>query len=235
MANDRTIQAVAGAVLIGTTAVSGGVLSRLTAVAERHVLRYTDVAVAGAPPVVVLGTAIGALRGIIVDYLWIKVHLMKQKGLYYEVMADADLITKLQPRFSAVWAFHAHNMAYNISVSHNTEPERWEWVRQGIDLIRNDGLRYNPNDLQLHRELAFFFAHKLEGVSDDAHLFYKREFAREWHNVLGRPPYDHAARIEWIKTIADAASTLNQAERNTPGVKALVEKLRTELEPFQDR
>ncbi len=119
------------------TAVSGVVLPRLTEISERHVLRYTDVAVEGAPPVVALGTAIGALRGVIVDYLWIKVHLMKQKGLYYEVMADADLITKLQPRFSAVWAFHGHNMAYNISVAHNTEEERWEWVKQGIDLIRN--------------------------------------------------------------------------------------------------
>ena len=235
MTHDRTIQAVAAAVLIGAMSVSGSVLSRLTAMSERHVLRYTDVAVAGAPPVVALGTAIGALRGIIVDYLWIKVQLMKEKGLYYEVMADADLITKLQPRFSAVWAFHAHNMAYNISVAHNTEQERWEWVKQGIDLIRNKGLRYNPNDLQLHRELAFFFAHKLEGVSDDAHLFYKREFAREWHNILGRPPYDYEARIQWIKTVADAAATLDQAERATPGVAALVEKLRTELEPFKDR
>jgi hypothetical protein len=126
-------------------------------------LRYTDVAVEGAPPAVALGTAIGALRGLIVDYLWIKIHLQKQKGLYYEVMADADLITKLQPRFSAVWAFHGHNMAYNISVAHNTEQERWEWVSAGIDLVRNRGLRYNPNDLQLHRELAFWFAHKIEG------------------------------------------------------------------------
>ncbi|MCH7798869.1 MAG: hypothetical protein IID28_10560 [Planctomycetes bacterium] len=235
MTHDRTIQAVAGAVLIGAVVLAGGVLTGLTATAERHVLRYTNLAVAGAPPVVALGTAIGALRGIIVDYLWIKVHIMKQKGLYYEVMADADLITKLQPRFSAVWAFHGHNMAYNISVVHNTEPERWEWVKQGIDLIRNRGLRYNPNDLQLHRELAFFFAHKIEGVSDDAHLFYKREFAREWHNVLGRPPYDYEARIQWIKVVADAAATLDQAERATPGVTALVEKLRTELEPFKDR
>ncbi|NIN12107.1 MAG: hypothetical protein GTO61_12015, partial [Gemmatimonadales bacterium] len=75
-------------------------------------------------------------------------------------------------RFAAVWAFHGHNMAYNISVAHNTEDERWEWVKAGINLVRNDGLRYNPNDLQLHRELAFFFIHKIEGYADDAHLYY---------------------------------------------------------------
>ena len=34
-------------------------------------------------------------------HLWIKVHIMKEKGLFYEVMSSADLITKLQPRFAA--------------------------------------------------------------------------------------------------------------------------------------
>ncbi len=217
------------------TIVCGSVLPKLTELSERHVLRYTDVAVEGAPPIVALGTAIGALRGLIVDYLWIKVHLMKQKGLYYEVMADSDLITQLQPRFSAVWAFHGHNMAYNISVATHTEEERWEWVNAGLRLIRNKGLRYNPNDLQLHRELAFFFAHKIEGVADDAHLYYKREFARQWHNLLGKPPFDYQARIAWIKKVADAAETLDEAERKTPGVKALVARLKQDLEPFKDR
>ncbi len=235
MTHDRLIQAGAGVVLIGTTAACGFVLPRLTEISERHVLRYTNVAVEGAPPVVALGTAIGALRGVIVDYLWIKVHLMKQKGLYYEVMADSDLITRLQPRFSAVWAFHGHNMAYNISVAHNTEAERWEWVKRGIDLIRNSGLRYNPNDLQLHRELAFFFIHKIEGVSDDAHLYYKRELARDWHNLLGRPPFDYETRTAWIKKVADAPATLDEADRRSPGVYALIERLRAELEPFKDR
>jgi hypothetical protein len=233
MTNDRLIQGVALAGVVGGTVVCGSILPRITETSQRHMLRYTDVAVEGAPPAVALGTAIGALRGLIVDYLWIKIHLQKQKGLYYEVMADADLITKLQPRFSAVWAFHGHNMAYNISVAHNTEQERWEWVRAGIELVRNRGLRYNPNDLQLHRELAFWFAHKVEGVADDAHLYYKRELAREWHGLLGEPPFDHTARIAWIKKVADAPAKLEEAQRETPGVTALVDRLREELAPYE--
>jgi len=234
MTRDRLTQACAGVVLIGTTAVCGNVLPRLMAVSDKHVLRYTDVGIDGAPPIVALGTAIGALRGVIVDYLWIKVHMNKQKGLYYEVMADADLITKLQPRFSAVWAFHGHNMAYNISVAHNTDEERWEWVKQGIDLIRNRGLRYNPNDLQLHRELSFFFAHKIEGVSDDAHLYYKRELAREWNEVLGPPPSSWQQRIDWMKMVADVPASFDVLVRDIPAVETLVEELRTELEPYED-
>jgi len=233
MTKDRLIQGVALVGAIGGTVACGMVLPRLTATSQQHMLRYTDVAVEGAPPAVALGTAIGALRGLIVDYLWIKIHLQKQKGLYYEVMADADLITKLQPRFSAVWAFHGHNMAYNISVAHNTEQERWEWVSAGIELVRNRGLRYNPNDLQLHRELAFWFSHKIEGVADDAHLYYKRELASEWNGLLGEPPFDHAARIAWIKKVADAPATLGEAQRQTPGVTALVDRLREELAPYE--
>ncbi len=235
MRSDRLVQLIALVVTVISTTVCGTLLPTMTKIAEQRTLRYTNTAVEGAPPFVALGTAIGALRGIIVDYLWIKVNLRKQEGLYFEVMADADLITKLQPRFAAVWAFHGHNMAYNISVIHNTAEERWEWVRAGIDLVRNKGLRYNPNSLHLHRELAFWFTHKIEGVADDAHFYYKTELCREWHFLLGQPPADHQERIDWIKKVADAPDSLEAAEAHTPGVMALVEQLRSRLSPYQQR
>jgi hypothetical protein len=234
MNHDRIIQAGALTVMLAGTAACAALLPSVVRESERHALRYTDVSVEGAPPFVALGTAIGALRGIIVDYLWIKANIMKEKGLYYEVMADADLITKLQPRFAAVWAFLGHNMAYNISVATHTRLERWEWVKAGLRLVRHDGLRYNPNDLKLHQELAFWFSHKIEGVLDDAHLFYKTEFCREWHGVLGEPPDDHLERIAWIKAIADAPETLEAVEQRAPGVAALVERLRAAMEPFRE-
>ena len=199
---------------------------------DGHALRYTDISVEGAPPVVALGTAIGAFRGIIVDYLWIKVNMMKERGQFYEVMSDADLITKLQPRFAEVWAFHGHNMAYNISVLTNTREERWDWVQQGIDLVRNSGLRYNPNDVVLHKELAFWFAHKIDGVADDAHLHYKREFARKWHFLLGEGPYDENERVRWMKEMADAPGSFESAELVAPGINALVSELEAELDAF---
>ncbi|MFO0829006.1 MAG: hypothetical protein U0572_12775 [Phycisphaerales bacterium] len=198
-------------------------------------LRYTDVAIDGAPPIVALGTALGAFRGLIVDYLWLKVNMMKEKGLFYEVMGDADLITKLQPRFGEVWGFHGHNMAYNISVLTNTEEERWAWVRAGIDLVRDKGLRYNPNDVVLHKELAFWFAHKLDGVADDAHLYYKRMFAREWHYLLGEPPYSYPDRVLWIKKIADAPETLDELEKQNPKVRVLLDRLKEDLSKFDQR
>lgn len=207
----------------------------LVAGTDGYGLRYTDVAVDGAPPIVALGTVMGAFRGLIVDYLWIKVNMMKEKGLFFEVMSDADLITKLQPRFGEVWAFHGHNMAYNISVLTNTPEERWEWVKGGIDLVRNRGLRYNPNDIVLHKELAFWFSHKIDGVADDAHLHYKRELAREWQYLLGDPPPNHKDRIAWMQRIAEAPETIEELYAKNPAARDLVAQLTKDLSGFEAR
>lgn len=235
MIRDRVIQVVAVAIFAICAATSGTILPTLIDESDRSALRYTDVAVEGSPWFVTLGTMIGALRGLAVDYLWIKVNIQQEKGLFYEVMADADLITKLQPRFAAVWAFHGHNMAYNISVATHTEQERWDWVRKGIRLVREEGIRHNPNDLALHKELAFWFAHKIDGYADDAHLYYKTQFCSEWHMLLGQPPDDYEERIAWIKKIADAPETLAEAERRVPGVNALVAELQAAYPPVAPR
>lgn len=227
MSRDRLIQLIAPIIMLIAFAASGSLLPGILRSADDNVLRYTNASVEGAPPIVVLGTAIAAVRGLIVDYLWIKANAMKEKGLFYEAMADAAMITKLQPRFAAVWSFHGHNMAYNISVATNTPQERWEWVNAGISLVRNEGLRYNPNDLELHRELAFWFAHKIEGVADDAHLYYKRAFCHEWHMVLGPPPEGIPEHLAWIKEVADAPENIAGCELRTPAVTQLLEQLRT--------
>ncbi len=232
---DRLIQLAC--LLVATVAIifAGRLLPNILRVSDEHSLRYTDVSIEGAPPIVALGTAIGALRGVIVDYLWIKTNIQKEKGLFYEAMADASLITKLQPRFGDVWAFQGHNMAYNISVMTDTPRERWEWVRAGIDLVRDEGLRYNPNDLILHKELAFWLAHKIDGVSDDAHLYYKREFAREWQFLLGVPPASHQDRIAWIAGIKDAPESLEELEIKEPSVKLMVDQLKASLSGFDSK
>jgi len=229
---DRLIQSSCVVVLILAVVGSGMMVPTMLNVAKTEQLRYTVDPVEGAPPIVALGTAIGALRGIIADYLWIKLQSRKEQGLFYEAMADADLITKLQPRFAEVWGFHGHNMAYNISVLTDTPEERWSWVNAGIDLVRNRGLRYNPNDLGLNKELAFWFAHKIDGVADDAHLYYKREFAKEWHFLLGPPPMEQGDREKWLRQIADAPDSIEELEAKYPEVKQLENRLTEELSPF---
>ncbi|MCL4209375.1 MAG: hypothetical protein HRU76_14335 [Phycisphaeraceae bacterium] len=232
MVHNRIIQASALLVMVLALTGAGMMLPGINEQSERHVLRYTDVAIENAPPEVVLGNAIGALKGIIVDILWIRAQRMKDRGLFYEANTLAELITTMQPRFAQVWAMQGHNMAYNISVATHTQQERWEWVRKGIDLIRLKGIPNNPNNVELYREVAYYFMHKMEGVSDDAHLYYKKEHCREWHRLLGAPPWDHAERTAWIKKVADAPETLEDAIRRTPAVAELVSTLRANLAPY---
>lgn len=233
MSRDRIVQLIAVFITAVSMTIGGYMLPNILEDAEKSTLRYTNNVVEGAPDWInTIGMSIGALRGLLVDYLWIKVQQMQQDGLFFEVMADADLITKLQPRFPQVWIFHAHNMAYNISVATHTIEERWEWVNEGIRLLREKGLRANPDDMVLHKELAFFFMHKLNGNTDDAHLFYKRKFAERWHNILGEPPVGWQERVEWIKEIADAPRTVQDAEQIEPLIKPLLEKLEKDYGDF---
>lgn len=232
---DRPLQLIA-ATLALVAAIGGGLLlDPILKTSDKASLRYTDLSVEGAPPIVAIGAAVGALRGLIVDYLWIRLQQMRQDGHYYDAQRLADLITKLQPRFGEVWAFHGHNLAYNLSVMTATPEERWRLVNAGIDLVRNKGLRYNPNDLILYKELAFWFAHKVDGVSDDAHLYYKRKFAQEWHLLLGPPPADAAERVKWLEGIAGAPATYDELLARNPDVQKLVDELTERLKGFDPR
>ena len=59
-------------------------------------------------------------------------------------------------------------------------------MQRGIELLRDDGLRYNPNEALLYRELGWFFQHKMGQNLDDAHLVYKYNWAVAMTNVFGR-------------------------------------------------
>ncbi|NBQ15551.1 MAG: hypothetical protein EBU31_13325, partial [Proteobacteria bacterium] len=136
---DRTVQFLSLLVALVAFVGAGMLLPRIVAASDEAKLRYTDVSVEGAPPIVAVGAAVGALRGLVVDYLWIRLQQMRQLGQFYDARNLADLITKLQPRFGEVWAFHGHNLAYNLSVATSTPGERWRLVNAGIDLVRNKG------------------------------------------------------------------------------------------------
>jgi|YelNatPaOPRAMG01_1025707.scaffolds.fasta_scaffold02954_11 hypothetical protein len=141
-----------------------------------------------APPVLAFTTvALGGFRGLIANALWLRASDLQEQGKYFEMVQLADWITKLQPHFVQVWIVQAWNMAYNISVKFSDPADRWRWVQKGIELLRDQALRYNPNEALLYRELAWFFQHKMGYNLDDAHLFYKRAWAVEMTEVLG--PY----------------------------------------------
>jgi hypothetical protein len=148
-------------------------------------LTHADV-LENAPPMLAFTTvALGGFRGLISNFLWIRANDLQIDDKYFEAAQLADWITDLEPHFTQVWLFQGWNMAYNISVKFKDFPDRWRWVERGIGLLRDQGLRYNPDDVLIYRELAWFFQHKMGQNLDDANGYYKQEWVREMTPFFG--------------------------------------------------
>jgi hypothetical protein len=144
-----------------------------------------------APPVLAFTTvALGGFRGLISNILWIRASDLQDEDKFFEMAQLADWITKLEPHFVHVWLVQAWNMAYNISVKFTDFSDRWRWVKRGIELLRDDGLRFNPNETLIYRELAWFFQHKMGQNLDDANMYYKQEWANEMAAVFAKKAPD---------------------------------------------
>jgi hypothetical protein len=143
-------------------------------------------ALKNAPPMLAFTTvALGGFRGLISNFLWIRANDLQLDDKFFEAAQLADWITQLEPTYAQVWMFQAWNMAYNISVKFKDFPDRWRWVQRGIELLRDDALSYNPNNVDIHRELAWFFQHKMGQNLDDANMYYKQQWAGEMEPFFG--------------------------------------------------
>src|SRR5438270_4727059 len=155
---------------------------------DRARLGLTRVApLENAPPVLAFTTvALGGFRGLISNVLWIRATDLQDEDKFFEMAQLADWITKLEPHFVQVWLVQAWNMAYNISVKFKDFPDRWRWVSRGLELLRDQGLHYNPDETLIYRELAWFFQHKLGQNLDDGNMYYKQQWANEMAKVFAK-------------------------------------------------
>ena len=173
-----------------------------------------------APPSLAFATvALGAFRGLVVDVLWIRAEQLKEEDKFFDAKQLAEWITILQPRFAAVWEFHAWNMAYNISVAipSSRPQERWQWVKNGYELLRDKGIPKNPHSIILYRSLGWIFQHKIGGVTDDCHKYYKLQFYNAMKPIVG------AGTQQYYKSLADAPKTLDEIQQNADVAKFLSE------------
>jgi len=183
-----------------------------------------------APPSLAFATvAMGAFRGLIVDILWLRADRLKQQGQFFDAKQVAEWITALQPRFASVWEFQGWNMAYNISAAMPaTQPqERWRWVRNGYELLRDKGIPLNPKSILLYRELARIFQHKIGSLSDDAHKYYKMQLATAMEPLLG--PADE----KYFKLLAEAPADWQQIVKDA-NVALLIAGLKTADKTFNN-
>lgn len=188
MRRTRSIQAislvVAASMLLGSTALTPWINQ------QRLDLQLTyDIETGDDTPATysLLAACLGSFRGILANWAWYRIEMMKRDGDLYEANQLAGLITTLQPRFPQVWSFQAWNMAYNMSVITKTPQERWDWVNKGIRLLREKGIPNNPKSIRLYRELAWILFHKMGQFSDDMNWYYKLQWAKEWDELLGSP------------------------------------------------
>jgi len=165
-----------------------------------------------APPSLAFATiAMGAFRGLVVDILWMRADKLKGEKQFFDSKQIAEWITVLQPRFPSVWKFQAWNMAYNISICMpaSQPAERWRWVKNGYELLRDKGIKINPGSIELYRELAWIFQHKIGNVTDDAHRYYKLQLALSMEPLLGaanNQTFESLAKApaDWEQMTADA-------------------------------
>lgn len=226
---DIIICILAAVVGVGLVIVSGSRMDYINAQRKEMNLVINE-PLENAPPSLAFATvALGAFRGLIVDVLWIRADTLKQKGQFFDAKQLAEWIVTLQPRFSEVWVFHSWNMAYNISVAiPASQPEqRWQWVKNGYELLRDRGIPLNPTDIALYRQLAWIFRHKIAGITDDAHKYYKLQLAQAMQPLLGEADED------FFQALVDAPRQWSQitAESN---VSELIAELKAAEPAFED-
>jgi hypothetical protein len=229
------------AILFACLVVAGGLLIAAGAQldyinGQREAMGLTiNAPLENAPPTLAFATvAMGAFRGLVVDILWMRADKLKDEGQFFDARQLAEWITTLQPRFASVWEFHAWNMAYNISVAiPASQPEqRWRWVKNGYELLRDKGIPLNPKSINLYRELGRILQHKIGGVSDDCHEYYKLQMVemlepllQSQDNGLGRESN------EFYEALIRAPVAWSEIESD-PNVAPFIQALRLADEAF---
>ena len=191
------------------------------------VLPIKEGSLADLPPLIAILTKTGTFRALAMDIAFIRMEDLKQNNRFYELKQLSDWLCDLAPRYAKVWSYSAWNMAYNISVCEYTPEARWLWVSNGIENLRNKGLRYNPKSITLYKELAWIFYHKIGDKLDDYHWQYKRELAVQMELILGEPPLAMTTEtsLEAMRKIATAPGNLEEWIAATPKATRLVAKL----------
>lgn len=116
------------------------------------------------------------MRGLAVNILWQKAHEYKMKEDWTGFRQVLDQIIKLQPNFIKVWEFQCWNVSYNLSVEFDDYRDRYRYVREGINLLK-EGLQYNEDEPRLLWSLGWFIGQKI-GRADER-VQYRRLFKQD--------------------------------------------------------
>ena len=141
---------------------------------------------------------LGGFRSLAVEVVWFRADRLQEEGHFVELAQLAHMLTMLEPHTPEVWSYAAWNLAYNVSLMMPTLEDRWRWVLTSMRLLREEGLRLNPGDPELCRQLALLFQLKigLDRLDDASHIY-----RRKWHAIA----VDVKARGAWGELGMDAS------------------------------
>jgi len=158
---------------------------------------------------------LGGFRGLVAEILWFRVSTLQEEGRYLELVQLSDWITMLDPHAAEAWAYNAWNLAYNVSVMMVRPEDRLRWVQNGIVLLRNESLKFNPREARLYRELAWLYQNKIGDNLDSAHLTYKLALAEAMAPLVHadgtvNPTPENRVRLAAVKLDADRMLALEK-------------------------
>jgi hypothetical protein len=125
--------------------------------------------VSGTAQVVLMG-----FRGVAVTFLWQEAIDLKKKERWFEIRPVLESITLLQPNFLEPWTHQAWNMAYNIAAEWESVPDKYYWISQGVDFMKN-ACKANRDKPDLEWYTGWIY-HNRMGTSDEN--VYLREMFR---------------------------------------------------------
>lgn len=153
--------------------------------------------------------AMGALRSIAAEAVWFRADRLQEEGRFVELAQLASTLTFLEPHTPEVWSFAAWNLAYNVSIMMPSGEDRWRWVHSAIRLLRDEGLRMNPREAEIYRELAWLFQLKVGSDIDSAASVYRACWKRtveeaaaagDWGSLgMDKSVMDKVARVSGVE------------------------------------
>jgi hypothetical protein len=165
-------------VLVALTLAAAWQSRRLAAYRRRNLPEAYTGTVSEVPPALTFVMAgLGGFRGVAAEVLWFRANRLQDEGRFLELVQLAGWITMLDPHAAEAWVYNAWNLTYNVSIMMGRAEDRLRWVANGIALLRDESLRFNPREARLYRELAWFYQNKVGDTLDNAHLTYKFHLA----------------------------------------------------------
>ena len=134
--------------------------------------------------------ALGGLRSVAAEVVWFRADRLQEEGRYVELAQLASVLAFLEPHTPEVWSHAAWNLAYNVSVMMPSAEDRWRWVQAGIRLLRDEGLRLNPDSTELCRQLAWMFELKIGTDLDAAAATYREKWRETVRDVRARGAWE---------------------------------------------